>query len=400
MLPEEPTPESIERTLRLGEDSRNEFKSVVRRRPQADDLAAAIVSFANSGGGRLWLGVDADSTPSGVGDRASADDLLTLLDDVCQHNVEPPIACRHVKVEYGAVALLVTEVPGFAPGRPYRTSGGKYYVRGGASRRLASGDEVRRLVQSAAASALVPDELPVPGTSLDDLDSTRFREFHRLAYGDEPPTDAEALRRLLTALKILTTEGLSLMGVLCFARDPQRPLPWARVSAARSPGVDVGMEFLDRKEIGGTLDAQITGTERFILDHLRSPSRIEGFESEAPEPSLPLEAIREVVRNAIAHRDYAIRSPILVTVYDDRLEVSSPGRLLNSVSVEAVRLGVHVERNPLLAGVLAKRGMMTERGSGVPRVLRIMREQSLPEPEIEERGPSLLVALRTKPASR
>ena len=115
------------------------------------------------------------------------------------------------------------------------------------------------------------------------------------------------------------------------------------------------------------------------------------------EHALPLEAVREAVRNAVVHRDYAVYAQINLTVYDDRLEVVSPGRLLNSVTVEAMKQGaVHLVRNPLITTVLAKRRLMTEQGTGVWRMMKLMEQRGLPPPEIEERGPSLMVTLRMK----
>ena len=397
------TPEQVAEILRLGEDSANEFKSVQRGRPHPDELAEQIVAFANSGGGRLWLGVEDDSTISGVGDRGAADELLRLLDDVCQNNVMPPVACRHSKHEVGGALLIVTSIPAYAPARPYRTRRGIHYVRGGASVRVASPDDIRRLVISAAAGVKVPDELPIEGTSFDDLDLARFAAYYRQAYDDVPPAEPVDLERLLRNLRILTADGLSLMGLLCFGADPQRFLPWARITAVRSLGTEVGLEFLDRKDCNGTLDAQIAAAEDFLSHHLASPVAIRGFEPEAPttgmrtEHMLPLEAVREAVRNAVVHRDYAVYAQINLTVYDDRLEVVSPGRLLNSVTVEAMKQGaVHLVRNPLIATVLAKRRLMTEQGTGVWRMMKLMQQWGLPAPEIEERGPSLLVTLRMK----
>jgi ATP-dependent DNA helicase RecG len=390
------TEEAIAQTLELGEDSANEFKSVARSEPAADDLAAAVVAFANTGGGRLWLGVENDGTVSGAGDRKRCDALIRRLDDVCQNNVVPPILCTLRKVEHGGKVLVVCAVPAYAPGRPYRTQRGVYYVRAGSSRRIAPPDEVKRLVLSATVSAALPDEAPVGGTSADDLDLAHLRDYYEKAYEEEFPSEANDTRRLLANLRVLNGDQLSLMGLVCFGKDPQQRLPWARVTAVRSPGTDVGLEVLDRKDFGGPIDVQISATEAFLVDHLRSPVTIRGFEPEAPEHALPLEAVREAVRNAVVHRDYSVTAQINVTLYDDRLEVVSPGRLLNSVTVEAMKLGaVHVERNPLIATVLAKRHLMTERGTGVRRMVRLMRQHGLPEPEIEERGPSLIVSLRT-----
>ena len=399
------TPEKIAEALRLGEDSGNEFKSVQRGRPHADELAEQIVAFANSGGGRLWLGVEDDSTVSGVGDRRAADDLLKLLDEVCQNNVVPPVACRHSKYEVESALVIVTVVPAYAPARPYRTRRGVHYVRGGASVRVASPDDIRRLVIPAATGVRVPDEMPVDGTSFDDLDFGRFAAYYRQAYDDVPPAEPADVDRLLRNLRITTADGLSLMGLVCFGADPQRFLPWARITAVRSPGTEVGLEFLDRKDFNGTLDAQIAAAEDFLSRHLASPVAIRGFEPEAPttgmraEHRLPLEAIREVVRNAVVHRDYAVYAQINVTVYDDRVEVVSPGRLLNSVTVEAMKQGaVHLLRNPLITTVLAKRRLMTEQGTGVWRMMKLMQQQGLPALEIEERGPSLVVTLHIKRA--
>ena len=397
------TPEQVQATLRLGEDSRNEFKSVTRGLPNADDLAAAIVAFANAQGGRLWLGVDDDGSPSGVGDRRAADRLLQLIDNVCLQNVEPPLACFPEKVEHLGKVLVVVDVPAFAPGRPYRTQRGIYYIRGGASRRIASTEDVRGLVLSGAAGAHVPDEMPVPGTTPADLDATRFATYFAQVHKEVPPTDATAFDRLLLNLRIRRDDGLSLLGLLCFGKDPQRILPWARITAVRSPGTEVGLDLLDRKDFGGTLESQIAAAEEFVQRHLASPVAIRGFDPEQStgmptHHDLPLEAVREAVRNAVAHRDYAVKAQINITLYDDRLEVVSPGRLLNTVTVDAMKAGrAHVERNPLICATLAKRGLMTERGTGVRRMVVVMRERGLPDPEIEERGPSLLVTLRAKP---
>ncbi len=393
------TAEVVARVLRLGEDAENEFKSVSRSLPAPDDIAAAVVAFANSGSGRIWFGVESDGTVSGVGGRDESDRLLRLLDDVCQHNVVPPIACRHLKLEHDGRVLVVTEVRGYGPGRPYRTQKGVYYVRGGASRRIASPDDVRRLVLSATVTGLVPDEAPVEGTGINDLDLDGFARYFREVYGEAGVPEGAERELLLKNLRILSRDGLSLMGLLCFGRDPQGHLPWARITAARNPGTDVGLQLTDRKDFRGTLERQIEATEDFLEHHLTSPVEIRGFEPEAPQYVLPLEAVREAVRNAVVHRDYAVTAQIDVTLYDDRLEVVSPGRLLNAVTVEAMKLGaVHVERNPLVATVLAKRHLISERGTGVRRMVVLMRQRGLPEPEIEERGPSLIVTLRTKAA--
>jgi predicted HTH transcriptional regulator len=170
----------------------------------------------------------------------------------------------------------------------------------------------------------------------------------------------------------------------------------------RVAGTEISDNLTDRKDFEGRLEAQIHGVESFIARHLESPVVVNGFESELSKgmPTthhLPLEAVREAVRNAVAHRDYALKASIDAAIYDDRLEVQSPGQLLNTITIEAMKAGgAHLERNPLICAALAKRGFMTERGTGVHRMIRVMREHELPEPDIEMRGPLLRVVLRMK----
>lgn len=392
-----PTPEDIDRALRLGEDSHNEFKSVRRGPLEPKDIAKAVVAFANAGGGRIWFGVEPDGSVSGAGGLAERDALQLRIDEACATGVVPPLTCTHRRTEHGGVVLIVTEVPAFAPGRPFRTADGRHYVRQGASARLATPEEQRSLTLSAAASGMVPDEAPVPGTSVEDLDDAKFREFHRTVWDTLPPDDPAERGRLLRNLRIACGDGsLSLMGVLCFAKDPQARFLLAYVTCARELGTTLGGgPMADRKDFRGTLERQIRDAEDWIDAVLPAPSEVREFESERPEPVLPRVAVREIVRNAVAHRDYSVPGQILVTVFDDRLEVVSPGRLLNSLSVDAIRTGaVHVERNPLVCSVLARWGMMTERGTGVLRATAAMRRRGLPDPEFDVRGPSFAVTLR------
>ncbi len=387
------TEADVARVLRLGEDSRNEFKSV---RAGLPDVAPAICAFANSGGGRLWLGIGPKAELEGV-DRAKADAILTGLDNVFAGQLEPALYCPALKLEHQQRLLIVVEVRAYSPDRPYRARG-KYYIRATASNRPATAAEVRKIATSSAASLMMPDELAVPGTTMEDFDEEAFAEFHRAAYGEPPPQDGASLERRLAALRVIVEDELSLMGLLCFGANPQRIRPFARIAAARVRGREMGAEDLDRKEFGGTLPHQVAGVERFIESHLKSPVTIHGFEPErssgvAPDFWLPLEVVRETVRNAVMHRDYAVTGPIVVTVFDDRVEVVSPGRLINSMNVESMRAGISVARNQRIASVLGHLGLVTQRGSGVPRMIRLMKEAGLPEPRLEERGPALAVTL-------
>jgi len=364
------------------EDSLTELKE---ESVHPDDLAAGIVALANTRGGEMILGVSDRREVVGVTD---PDRLAQRIDRVCYQNIEPPLYCTMEKVS-GQVKVrerrkketklvLIVHVPR-GPERPYRTNKGVFYIRTASSRTKASRGQLLGLYQ--ATFSIYPDELPVVGTHLTDLDMDYFEQFFEKFYGVRVDDTGQDRNRLLGNLKLLTQDGLTVAGLLAFGKTPQRYLPFAKISAVRFDGVEVGEKITDRKDIEGTLEKQIDGVQTFLNLHLAQAAEIRGFKRE-DKPLLPVEAQREAVVNAVAHRDYTLRSQIRIFIFDDRMEVSSPGRLLNTVTVESMRLGVHAERNPIIVTLLTKLGFMSQIGTGVPRMIRLMKEYGLPEPGI------------------
>ncbi|MGB9846107.1 MAG: ATP-binding protein [Desulfotomaculales bacterium] len=109
---------------------------------------------------------------------------------------------------------------------------------------------------------------------------------------------------------------------------------------------------------------------------------------------LPLEALREAVVNAVAHRNYHLPAQIRIFIFSDRIEIISPGKLPNTITLENIRLGVHAERNPLLVSFLSKMGYLTQIGTGIIRMIRLLKQHTGKEPEFEERGEEFLVRIR------
>jgi ATP-dependent DNA helicase RecG len=168
-----PSEDEIARRLRLGEDGRTEFKSVAQRRfrAQPHDLAKAVAAMANTEGGTIFLGVEDDGTPSGVGDPGQADDLMVQITQICTDRIAPPITCDVTKVEFRGKLLLIVEVPGFAPQRPYLANG-KLYRRYGSRSDAATREDLLRLLQSADYHF---DDQRVRGATRDDLDEEAIR---------------------------------------------------------------------------------------------------------------------------------------------------------------------------------------------------------------------------------
>jgi ATP-dependent DNA helicase RecG len=370
---------TLKRRLRLGEDSRTELKSVVMRNYQVDRkvIARSIVAMANSGGGELFLGVEDDGLPTGIGTGENADALMRQVSQICHEAVQPTLSCRLLKVEADDVQVLVVEVPGHAPERPYAT-GGHYYVRDANRTREASRAELVRLLQSEDHHY---DEQPVDDATLDDFDLERVDQALKAAYDATTETQR---RPYLRAMKCLgPDERPTVAGVLLFAREPQRFLLDARISGARVPGTEPRLDLADLQEMNGPLSEQLEAARVFLGRHLSRSARVEGWDR-VEDPVVPDGVLREAVLNAVVHRDYRTASQVRIFVYDDRVEVINPGVLLNRLDVDSLRLGgVSQKRNPVIASLMARLGRRENLGFGIPEMFRLMRDEGRPEPEID-----------------
>jgi ATP-dependent DNA helicase RecG len=382
--------ESVERRLRAGEDSRTEFKSA-HEDLQAKTLAKEIVAFANSQGGQIFLGVEDDGRPTGVGGMREADQLMQKVSSACQTSVQPAIWCSLLKVEIAGKLVIVVDVPAFSPDRPYRGDH-TYYLRDGTQCREATRTELARLLQSADVHY---DETPVTGATVDDLDPEAVDAFLRDAFHAAAATQRAHYLRALKCVDLDETPTVA--GILLFGRDPQRWLPDGRISAVRFATARPSNDLADRRELAGTLTAQIEGAIAFLHQHVPAPSRVEGWER--VERGLPEPALREAVLNAIAHRDYRAASQTRIFVHDDRVEVINAGLLLNHLTLDSIRLGgISQRRNPVIASLLSRAGRRENLGMGVPEMIALMKARGLPEPEFDLSGGHFRVVLRFQPA--
>ena len=267
-------------------------------------------------------------------------------------------------------------------------------MRTTSGRRQASREELLRLFQ--ATESLYYDETPVVRSRVVDLDDQAVEELLDgvQAQGfDVADISKERLLRNWNLVRETNGENRpTLAGLLFLGRNPQQFIPYAYVSALRVPGSDISVEPQDQKRIEGRLVEMLQDTMRFLNIHLMRPHRIQGLEPEV-KPELPVEALREALVNALAHRDYTVSAPIRVIVFDDRIEIRTPGQLPNTVRVESLRSGVHVLRNPALYNMFLKVGLVTDAGSGIPRMIRVIREKTGREPSFHLEGNEFIVTL-------
>ncbi|MEJ5310779.1 MAG: RNA-binding domain-containing protein [Anaerolineae bacterium] len=361
----------LQQRIARWEDLHTEFKALDAH---TDDIAAALVAFANTDGGQLIFGVDNNRAIIGVDD---PDRLMQRVDQIAYQNCEPPLTILQetIRTDNDRVVVVVNIPKGDQ--RPYRTHRGDYFIRTTTGRRRASRQELLRLFQSS--ESLYYDETVVWRATLRDLDEGRFADFFRRFYQRQIGSVQE-MASLMKNMRLLEErEGElrpTLAGLLCFGRDPQRFFPYAQINAARIPGETLAAAPSDIKLIGGTLFDMLEDTARFLRIHLRRPHIIRKFEPEE-RPEIPEEALRELIVNALVHRDYTVASPIRVLIFDDRLEIRTPGGLPNTVTIEAILLGAaHVLRNPTLYTMFSRAGLVTQLGSGVLRAKQLIEQEA------------------------
>ena len=366
--------------IKKKEDSFTEFKSDFS---DMNGLTEEICAFANAQGGRILFGVSDGGIILGV-----KKDRSDEISQMAYSKIEPGVQIGVEKMYYEKSLIVVLTIK-LGTQKPYgvRHKGHKdYWVRSGSTKKKASREDLLRLFQESG--SLHMDELAVPDTTLDDFNISFFEKFFEKNYDrsieEELKTSQISLEKLLENMKILKNGNLTLAGLLLFGKNPQQFKPFCIVWAVRIAGTDPStLKFEDRKEISGTLTEQLDKIEIFFKMHLRNPAVIKGFDRE-DYFEIPMEALREAVVNALAHRDYTIPSNVRVFVYDDRIEVTSPGKLPNTVTIENIRYGIHVERNPIIVSYLTKFGKMSQIGTGIPRLIQIVRKATGKDPLFEE----------------
>lgn len=354
----------------LGEDSTRQFK----REPSADaKMAGEIVAFANSGGGRIFVGVEKDGTIQGLSG-GDAEKVGEDMAKVAWDSVRPPFSILSKSIPTGDGIVVVIEIP-VGASKPYCDNKGVYWVKNGPDkRRVQSPEELARLFQSG--EKLYAESQVVSASTLEDFDHERFERFYETKYSETTPNrneDSEAYQRTLENLELVDSGRVTLAGLLLFGKRQRllALLPEMKIDAVWFKSTErASTEWHDQRQITGTLAEQFDEGMGFLK---RWNSRIQGEGSFNQNGSTEISEIvfEELLVNALIHRDYFIKDSIKLFIFDDRIEIRSPSKLPNSLTVGQIRRGVRRSRNVLLASfapdLLNFRGI----GSGIVRVLKI-----------------------------
>jgi ATP-dependent DNA helicase RecG len=360
------------------------------------ELAAAMAAMANTTGGKLFLGINPRS-----GQIAGIKDLKPSIDQVFQAClvVDPTLVIPVPKVrKVSRTEILEITIP---EGLPHVYSlQGRYYHRQGKRTSPIPARQLRRLLVE---RGMVPFEsrLP-PGVSYEDLDPEQIETFAQGYFSAVKINDGEtdlSIDDLLLQRGILKQDGDEIKptyaALLLFGRTPQRWLPAAHILAARFSDVTFGDQFI-KQELNGSLIHQLQQAEQFLSANLQSVVRLIGFtHQEAFE--YPFEAVRELIVNAIAHRDYNVQGDsIHLNIFSDHLEVTSPGELPGPINLTNIYES-RFSRNPVIVQVLSDLGYVERLGYGLDRVVTMMRGNSLPAPRLEEVARTFRVTLFNSP---
>lgn len=374
----------------------------------AQDLAKELVAFANLAGGSVLLGVENDGSICGI----IRKDLEEWVTSVCRDNIRPPIVPFFEvvpNVEDNKDIAIVRVSQGYQVHALWHHNVNRYLIRVGTQSREASHEELGRLFQQRA--SLRTELQPVSGSRLVNLDLRRLRNYFNEIRQQEVPDDAndKAWVSLLLDTNIMTTDGVTVGGMLLFGTTPNKFLPHAGIDAVMYPGQEQDYSALHRTTLRGPMTPLLANDDSVVdsglveqaIDFIKrvtsKNSRLDrGRRTDCP--LYPDEALRKGIVNALIHRDYLLTSTdIQLEIYNDRLEIVSPGRLPNGITPSRMRAGTRAARNQLLKDVMRDYRYLEHMGMGVPRkIIRGMHEHNGTDPELIEQDERFVLRLYAK----
>jgi len=353
--------------ISTGETSKVQFKQEL----DDDKFAAEMIAMSNSKGGVILVGVE-DKTGKLFG--LSYEQLQSYsnrLANIANDKVKPQIFIETEVVIVDTennrkMILVVTVLEGIA--KPYKDKNGTIWVKQGSDKRkLIDNNEQIRLFQQSGTVYL--DEMLIPETSIKDVNIWKVEKYIKAIQKSETEEKIKIDETLLTNLNIMKNKRLTLGGLLVFADEPQKYRPAFCVKAVSFIGNSIGgTVYRSSKDIEGTLPEMFEQAMSFLNSNLHSIQAGQNFNS-IGILEISQTALEELVQNALVHRDYSKNAPIRIMIFENRVEIVSPGSLPNSLTIENIKLGNAVVRNNLLVSYCSKLMIYRGFGSGITRAI-------------------------------
>lgn len=363
------------------------FDWLPEKTPEAA-IAENMVAMANTAGGQIMLGVAEGDKPEDIEDASNAIDRLIQA----ALGITPPLIIPVPQAaKLNEKAVVVALVPAGMPS--VYAYEGRYLKREDTKNLPLSPQELRRLMLERG--ELSYETQVHPTATLDDLDWEKVGDYVKNLRGTGGSDEKTILLQRGCLAQAVSGLRPTNAGILLFGKEPQHFIRCAEIAAVRFAG-DTMSDKHNRQDIGGTLIDQIKRAETFLIDHLRKDVTLADTMARTETYEYPLEAARELVVNAVAHRDYSIAGDtIRLFIYGNRMEVHSPGRLPGPMTLENLK-DERFSRNPIIVQVLADMHFIERLGYGVDRVIELMRQQNMAEPAFTERGGGFTVTLQNR----
>ena len=389
--------DKVRNTLILGESHFREFKSAVEGRPGnkkprltksiCADIGEALVSFSNADGGAVLIGVEDDGTITGIPHKE--EEIQTMLHAINSHvykDQQLPLNNASKLVLEDKIILYFSVNKGTT--MIYQLPDGRCVRRKDRSTMPASIDQIQFERQEIKAREY--DSQFVDGAIVTDLD---LRLLQGIA---DQYIKGLSIERYLQQIGLAeyAQNGLRLKkaALLLFATDIDRWHPRSQVRILKVKGnkLEAGEKYnvISDDIVKGNIFELILKSWEHLRSYLAYKTEF-GTNSKFEQKYIfPEDAVREVILNAIAHIDYSIANAIEIYIFNDRMEIKSPGALLSTLTIKNLYEleGSHESRNPLIASVLRENKLMREIGEGMKRIFSLMQEQKLEKPELYSNG--------------
>jgi ATP-dependent DNA helicase RecG len=355
----------IHHLIARGEDSFTQFKLSI----DTSKLSEEMVAFANSQGGVILVGIDDDGKIKGV---ENDNHVLNAISNASADGCIPPIfpTTKNFIIE-GKKVVTIEVSEGFQ--KPYRTKTGKYLIKSGADKRILSSEELLRMATNRP--SILYEELPIQGTNAEhDLSKDRLYLYFEKVYKESLVEFLEKnslnLPTLLQNLGLIESGSLNLVGLLFFAKNTQRYRPSYLIKSVHINGLEIyENNYVSSEDSSGTIDQQFKEAYLFIKSNLLKKQVTETFNS-IGQIEISEIAIEETLVNALVHRDYSIMDTIKVLIFSNRVEIINPGYLINHLTIEKIKFGTAIARNPILLSYASKLLPYRGLGSGILRILK------------------------------
>ena len=368
----------IEEILK-GESEKIEFKENAK----TNTYIKTVVAFANGNGGKIVFGVKDNKEIVGVENEFEVmDGIINAISDNCYPMIVPDISLHTLENK----TVILVEIEGGKKKPYYLKSKGMQkgtYIRSGATTRIIEEDYVLKELVLEGENKYF-DQQVCHGESVSDEEIEKFCEWLEKLARKNSQNDTEI--RKITRNTLLSWKVLEEKNGRIFPTNAYILLSgkenW-EVSRKIQCGVFKGETrsiFVDKKEFEGSIIMQLEKAYQYVLEKINLSSDIVGI-YRVDKYEIPPKSIREVIANAVIHRSYLEPNDIQIALYDNRLEITSPGMLLSGVNVKRMKEGYSKLRNRAIASVFAYVNIIEKWGSGIPRIMDEIREYGLQEPE-------------------